>query len=121
MKKNSRYKIIIVEDDKNCIDLLSNFFKKYDCEVDSVNNEKEAVEKIIAKDYNFYFININIDGYDLIDLIKEVKEAYNIIIMVSDLSMETEKRVRPCGITYLLKKPFLEYELKELVEYQNNY
>jgi len=116
-----KQKIIVISGDTDSVKRLNNIFKNYKCEVINVkNNIRKAKENILLADFDFYFIDTLIDIEDLsylIDLIKDLKSKYKIIIMSHNLTQEAERRIRSYGITYLLKKPFSTKEVKELLEY----
>ncbi len=116
-----KQKIIVISGDTDSVKRLNNIFKNYKCEVTNIeNNIREAKENILLIDFDFYFIDtlINIEDLSyLIDLIKDLKSNYRIIVISNNISQETEKQIRSYGITYLLKKPILTKEVRELLEY----
>lgn len=117
MKKRCISKIIIIDNDSTSISQLKNILISYKCKVDNVDNDKEAVDKIILNNYDFYFISFPINGCYLISLINTLKQDSKIIAMSDDASLKTEELIRSCGITYLLKKPFSKSEIKQLIEH----
>lgn len=115
MRKETVYKIIIIDNDIKTTNDLKKIFKKHHCEVDNVDNDKDAVDKILLNNYDYYFISTLINGFYLINLIHDIKLNSRIIAMSSDSSIEHEKHIRACGITYLIKKPFSKKEIKQLI------
>ena len=115
MNRNNDYKIIIIDNDNDSIELLNNALNNGHCEIDNSYNEKEALDKIILNDYDYYFISDQVNYMNFINLIKEKENHPRIIVISSDTSFETEKRIRALGITYLLKKPFSKKEVRELI------
>ena len=116
MTKTCKHRIIIVDNDNTSVKLLNNIFHDYHYKMDNANNEIDAADKIKIKDYDYYFISAQIDGANLINLIKDIKQHSKIIVMVKDTNLETEERIRSLGITYLLKKPFTKKEIEELIQ-----
>lgn len=117
MKKAHEDKVIIVGNDRRIINLVNKIFTKYNFGIDNVSYGKDAENKIVLNYYDFYFIDIHLDGFRLINLIKNTKENPKIIVMTTDQNIEFERKIRACGITYLLKKPFSEEEIKKLIEH----
>ena len=115
MDKRIDCKIIIVDNDNDSIKILNNALNNCYSEIENFNNEKDAVDKIILKYYDYYFISYQVNSLNFINFIKEIKNNLRIIVISSDTSFETEKQIRSLGITYLLKKPFSEKEVRELI------
>lgn len=113
MKKN--YKVIIIESEVRNLEHLIDTCNNYKCNIDKAINSIDAVQKIVSNDYDYYFINIDNDGYYLIDLINNSKNSGKIVVMTSNSTCEEEREIRSFGITYLLKTPFSENEIKNLL------
>ncbi len=116
MEPSSKFKTIIIENEKESKNELLKILIEHKCKVDIVSNEKNAVKKIISNYYNCYFIDVAISGVYLINLIKQIKEKSKIIAISSDPSFSTEEKIREAGITYFLKKPFLKKEVTQLID-----
>jgi len=112
---------MIVSNNKNFINELNTIFKNYNCKLVKINdNIQDAQKNILLEDFDFYFLDTFMSIEDisyLIDIIKDLKEKYKIIMMSDDIPEEKEKKIRSLGITYLLKEPFFKDEVKELLEY----
>jgi len=119
MKKKSEIKIIIVENDQYYANLIYSICKKNKYKVDTSDNNFNALDSILTVDYDIYFIDIdNAEQRDfyLIKVIKNIKNHYKIIAISSNSDFQWERKIRSLGITYLLKKPFSEKEVKELIQ-----
>lgn len=117
MKMSEGINVLIIDNDNIDIDQINNTFQKYSNHIDIVNVDSDAIIKIINNNYDYYFINYNLKGKCFINVIKEIKSKYKIIVITSDNSFENEEEIRACGITYLLKKPFTNTEITNLIQF----
>lgn len=109
-------KVLIIDHDADVINQIKNTFQKHTNFIDIVNIDSDAMIKIINNTYDYYFINYTLKGKCFINMIKEIKTKYKIIVITSDISFENEEEIRSCGITYLLKKPFSNTEITNLMQ-----
>lgn len=110
--------IFILDEDRRGRELLSYFLLSNNCFVDIATNVKEAKEKIFIYNYDLYFIALDSNvqkKVNIINYIKNIKTNPKIIAISSGSSLEEQSRIRSYGITYLLKKPYSELEIKRLI------
>lgn len=108
------FNCIIFDSDETCIQDLDHLLAHDHFWIDKVSDRIEALFKIIYRNYDYYFINMDIEGFYLIDLIKELKQKPKIIAITSEKGFGMERKIRGLGITYLLKKPFSDREISDL-------
>lgn len=112
MKKK---KILIIDNEQEDINKILAVFSKDNFRIEYVDNLIAAREKILHYYYDYYFIDISVFDQVLINLIKTLHNKASIVIMSSENSLTVEKEIRGFGITYLLKKPINEIEIKNLI------
>lgn len=110
-EKRSSYKILIVDDSKLVIEVVSNALIKNNLNVITTDNgedglliAKKEIPDIIITDIEMP----KMDGYELCKRIKEVQELENtsIIMMSSRNKLSDIKRGEKLGITHYITKPF---------------
>lgn len=106
--------ILIVEDDHSLAALFREGIRTWGHRVEMSNTGEGALRSIREKIYDLILLDIflpDIEGYDLIPRLKEVRPDMRIIAMTGHNSRELEARVRRQGVLYYMIKPF---ELKHL-------
>lgn len=76
--------------------------------IDIVNNGKEASDLILSKNYDLVILDLvlqEIDGFELIELIKNRNPKTKIIVMSSLSSDAFIKKVTALGVDYFMLKP----------------
>ena len=119
MKDRIKFKSVIIDNDRKNIQSLKNILLKLNCVPDVIKDKNKAGNIILYRNYDFYFINISLDDINIskkiIDWIKEFKFKPFIIAMTFDTSSKTEALLRSYGISYFLKRPFLQKEIETLI------
>lgn len=124
MSRVKRNRVIIIDNDGNQARVLMKILRNLNFTVDMAKTALKASGKFFLNNYDVYFINIDekvIEGMFLIELIRDlkVKEKHFLVAMSNDYSLKVEQLIRSIGVTYLLKKPFSNEEIKMLLK--NNY
>lgn len=110
MKYNN---ILVVEDDKDIIEILELYLRNNGYEVKKASNGKEALEVIENEDINLIIADIMMPIMDGYELIKKVRKMNNIpIIILSAKSMEEDKiEGLNIGADAYITKPFKPLEV----------
>jgi len=106
--------ILLVEDDKSTIEILSILLYNKGYRVRKVSNGKEALSYLKKKSYEIIITDLNMpdmDGYELLDVVKTSFREHKVMVMSSDLPMRESLLRR--GAMEAFDKPF---ELDEFVE-----
>jgi CheY-like chemotaxis protein len=106
--------ILLVEDDKSTIEILSILLYNKGYRVRKVSNGKEALTYLKKKSYEIIITDLNMpdmDGYQLLDTVKTSFREHKVLVMSADLPMR-ESLLRK-GALEAFDKPF---ELDEFVE-----
>ncbi len=104
-------KRVLIVDDAVTIRLFHRqLVEKVGCEVDEAENGVEALEKISAKTYDLFLVDVNMpkmDGYRLIQEIRNIPDVQHIpVIMISTEIMQKDKEIGyRAGCNLYVKKP----------------
>jgi len=106
MKKTN---ILIVDDDEDIQDILSDRLKKYEYQVFTASDGIEAIEKIEEGNPELVLLDIMLPGKDGIEVLNEIKNKYPeiLVIMITaygtiELAVESMKQ----GAYDFIEKPF---------------
>lgn len=111
-KNHISQKILIVDDEKDILDLLSKVFKKNGYEIDTARDGIEALEKAKSFKPALILTDIklpNMDGIELLKKFKTMDSTPEIILMTGyhDLYDSTVDALK-IGVFHYLKKPFTD-------------
>lgn len=87
--KNLR--VLLVEDDKDILDLYAISFQRAGFVVYTANDGKQAIEKYNSKQPDLVLLDImmpNVDGYEVLREIRKDHKKYIPVIMLTNLNME---------------------------------
>ena len=75
-------KILIIEDNENIKNELSDFLEKYDYETECVNDFKNVVENTLKSESDLILLDINLPYYDGYYICREIRKKKNIPIII---------------------------------------
>lgn len=116
----SEKKILVVDDEKAIINLLTQAFSRVGYTVRSAQNAKEALELLQNEKINVMFFDLNMPEMDGIELCKEVKKdmPMSIIYAVTGyVSLFELADCREAGFEDYFKKPM---NMKTLIKMAND-
>lgn len=106
-------KILIVDDEKDILNLISKYAKNEKMLVKTAKDGIEAVDTVLSNDFDVIIMDIMMgktNGYDAVRLIKEKKDIPVIMLSAKDTEIDKMKGFE-LGIDDYVTKPF---SLKEL-------
>ncbi|SCY61337.1 response regulator transcription factor [Alkaliphilus peptidifermentans] len=111
------YKIMVVDDDKNIVYMISQFMKIYNIEVVPVFNGKDAI-KLLDESIQLVILDINMRTLNGIEVCKTIRMNYNIpILFLSGNSAQHDKVLGlGVGADDYITKPFDPLELAARVK-----
>lgn len=106
-------KLLVVDDEELIINVIKEYAKIENYEVDEASNGDEAVEKALENDYDVIIMDIMMPKRDGFSAIKEIKQEKDIsVIVLSARTMEEDKlNGFDLGIDDYVIKPFSPKEL----------
>jgi DNA-binding response OmpR family regulator len=111
---NSKFKILLAEDDANLGLLLSDYLIAQGYEVDLCVNGELALEQFKASQYNLCLLDVmmpKLDGYTLAKEIKKIDSTLPIIFITAKSSKDDKFKAYDLGADDFITKPFDEEEL----------
>ncbi len=111
-------KILLLEDDINLSETITEYLEDEGYEVIPVYNSDEALEKIYEMDFDILLLDVmvpGIDGFELLKQIRQKSDAPAIFITSLD-SVESLEKGYESGCDDYLRKPFALKELKLRIE-----
>ncbi len=113
-------RILIVDDDEMVLMALNELLKPEGYEIDSVNNAKEALEKIDESDYDLLMLDIIMPEMNGLELCKKIREREKYretsIVFLTAKSREEDKALGlEAGANLFLSKPISPDKLLAIV------
>ncbi|MGM5484696.1 MAG: response regulator [Nanobdellota archaeon] len=114
-------KVLIVEDSKLMVSVLSNFIKKEakgDIEIISVNSGEEGVKKYKEEKPDLVFMDIKMPGMDGITALENIRNndsSAKVVMCTSLKEPEQEKRAKDAGAAGYIMKPFSRQDISDAV------
>jgi len=119
-------KILIVDDEPKIRKLCSEALRRAGYEVSVAKDAKTALNIIDKKPFDLILLDIvmpEIDGLELLKLIKKKQEDLIVIMITGYASIETSVKAKKSGAYDYIKKPFSINEIrstvKKALEYKN--
>ncbi|SFV52326.1 Two-component system response regulator DccR [hydrothermal vent metagenome] len=112
-------KILLLEDDSNLNETVTEFLEEQGYDVVSVYDGYEAQEKLYESKYDLLLLDINVPGIDGLDLLKESRQEGVVapaIYITSMDSVDDLERGFESGCDDYIRKPFALKELLIRVE-----
>lgn len=107
--------VLIVDDEENIRDFLSDFFAHYDYQPIVATNGKEALELLRKKSFKLLITDFNMPEMSGIDLIRTVKK-YKIKLTIIGMSVEDNRKdFLEAGADFFVLKPFNFEQLSKIL------
>ncbi|MCH9674549.1 MAG: response regulator [Gammaproteobacteria bacterium] len=105
--------ILVVDDDREIRDLLADFLRKHEYEVETARDGKSMRERLAAARYDLVVLDIMMPGEDGLTLCRDLRANSTLpVILLTALGEETERIVGlEMGADDYLAKPFNPREL----------
>ena len=107
-------KLLVVEDEMQLADALSEIFKRNMYSVDTVYNGTDGLDNALTGVYNCIILDIMLPGMSGIDVLRNLrKEKINTPVLLLTARSEVEDKITglDCGADDYLTKPFVTGEL----------
>ncbi len=113
------FEILFVDDDQTILSLVEEYLTAVDIRITVVNNGLNALELIKDKDFDLVFTDFkmpDINGLELLAMIKEYRPLTEVIIVTGHGTMESAVQAMKYGSYDYIQKPFKLDVLKLLIE-----
>ena len=113
------FEILFVDDDTTILSLVEEYLTAFNYRISVVNNGLKALELIKDKDFDVVFTDFkmpDINGLELLAVIKEYRPLTEVIIVTGHGTMESAIQAMKYGSYDYIQKPFKLDVLKILIE-----
>jgi len=103
------FEILFVDDDQTILNMVEEYLAAFDYKVSIVDSGLKALELIKDQDFDVVFTDFkmpDIDGLELLAMIKEYRPATEVIIVTGHGTMESAIQAMKFGSYDYLQKPF---------------
>ncbi len=103
------FQILFVDDDQTILNMVEEYLSAFDYRVTIVDSGLKALELIKDKDFDVVFTDFkmpDIDGLELLAMIKEYRPATEVIIVTGHGTMESAIQAMKFGSYDYIQKPF---------------
>ena len=113
------FEILFVDDDRTILSLVEEYLTAFDYRVSVVDNGLKALDLIKEKDFDIVFTDFkmpDIDGLELLAVIKEYRPATEVIMVTGHGTMESAIQAMKFGSYDYIQKPFKLDVLRILID-----
>ncbi len=113
------FEILFVDDDRTILSLVEEYLTAFDYRINVVDNGLKALELIKEKDFDVVFTDFkmpDIDGLELLSVIKEYRPATEVIMVTGHGTMESAIQAMKFGSYDYIQKPFKLDILRILID-----
>jgi DNA-binding NtrC family response regulator len=113
------FEILFVDDDRTILSLVEEYLTAFDYRITVVDNGLKALNLIKEKDFDIVFTDFkmpDIDGLELLAVIKEYRPATEVIMVTGHGTMESAIQAMKFGSYDYIQKPFKLDILRILID-----
>jgi two-component system nitrogen regulation response regulator GlnG len=117
---NSPKKILIVDDDRDFADSLTEVLELHGHSVTVLPGGEPVVTNYDENDFDLSFIDIRLSGMsglECLRALRAVRPNANIVMMTGDNTEQYRQEAMDAGALQVLQKPFDPYQLLEIVKH----
>jgi DNA-binding response OmpR family regulator len=118
MVRESTYKILLVDDDLDCLDAVDQILRREGYETFANGDGQSAVETIITNRVDLAIIDFDLpdtDGFHLLYELKRISRNLPVIIMTARASKETRLAALEAGAFSFIPKPINIPNFRQIV------
>jgi CheY-like chemotaxis protein len=112
------FSILVVEDLESVRELICLILEEDGYHVESASNGKEGLELFSVKHFDMVVTDLLMpvmSGSDMGEKMKRINKNIPIVLLTAWMMEYTESELQSKGIDYVVKKPFSEDQLRQLV------
>jgi len=112
-------KILVVDDDRDVCEYLSDFLNREGFQVATITDPTEALAELKQREYHLVVLDLKMPkmtGIDLLQQIRRVDDDVAVVILTGHPSLETATASIQHDVSAYLKKPFTSEEFREVLQ-----
>ena len=109
LKKGRRQRVLVVDDEKNCRELLSQVLTEMGCDVILAPSGHEALQEVGKNCFDLVFTDLNMkgmDGWRLAEEIRRLNGTVPIVLVTGAEKAAITQKMRSTSIDEVVFKPF---------------
>ena len=113
------FQILFVDDDRTILSLVEEYLTAFDYRITVIDNGLKALELIKGKEFDVVFSDFkmpDMDGIELLAMIKEYRPETEVIIVTGHGTMESAVQAMKIGSDDYIQKPFKLDILKIIID-----
>ena len=118
MAHRTAYRILLVDDDPNCLDAIDQILRREGYETFSISESLSAIEAIARNSIDLAILDFNMPDVDGLHLLYEIKRRYSslpVILMTAEPSKELRLASLEAGAYSFLTKPINIPNFRQIV------
>ena len=118
MNHKSAYRILLVDDDPNCLDAIDQILRREGYEILTVDDGRSALEIIIENKIDLAIVDFSMPGMDglhVIHKIKQMRRNIPVILMTAEPSKELRLASLEAGAYSFMTKPINIPSFRQMV------
>jgi len=122
---NIRGRVLVADDYFINQELLKEMLGSFDCEIDTAENGREALERYSSNEYDLIFMDIQMpemDGYETTRQIRikeeDVPKHTPIVAVTASALVDDKQKCFDAGVDHYISKPF---QLNDILETVNRF
>jgi DNA-binding NtrC family response regulator len=119
MNDNKSLTILLLEDEEDVRFMMSEMLEFMEYKVDVANNAEEAIALSKKKEYDYYLIDIVMEGKSGLEALKEmpIQDMKNSVVIVSaNINTGNLEIAQSLGVTKILPKPIKINDLERVLK-----
>lgn len=114
----SNKKILVVDDEKECCELIKEYFAKSNYIVDMFCDGKKALESLVQGVYEYIIFDYSMPGFSGADLARAMKEREIKAkkILISGYDLLNDDMIKGMEVDAFLRKPFVLSDLRAIIQ-----
>jgi DNA-binding NtrC family response regulator len=118
MIRESTHRILLVDDDHNCLDAIDQILRREGYETYTIDNGRSAIEAIIKNEIHLAIVDFNMpdmDGLHVLHEIRRMRRNFPVILMTAEPSKELRFASLDAGAYSFITKPIHIPSFRQIV------
>jgi CheY-like chemotaxis protein len=118
MSQGGNLSILVIEDSEPIRELICLILEEEGCLVESAGNGKEGFELFTKKQFDLVFTDLIMpvmSGCELAEKIKGINKNITVVLVTAWATDYSESELHNKGIDYIVKKPFKDNQILQLL------
>jgi CheY-like chemotaxis protein len=118
MSQAGNLSILVIEDSEPIRELICLILEEEGCHVESAENGEEGFELVTKRHFDMVFTDLMMpvmSGFELAEKIKGINKNITLVLVTAWATDYSESELHNKGIDYIVKKPFKDNQILQLL------